>query len=122
MALEPAYEAFAEGFEATPQWSDGAGHRGQITSRLASELRRPPIDVLGLRPETDVGPMINATQRERVETMVADARSKGVGIIISKNRYDGLHDDGACINAAIDEMHCAAGKACPVIEGLLLNM
>ena len=51
-----------------------------------------------------------------------NAGSKGVGVIIGKDRYDRLHDDGACIDATVDKMHCAAGKSCSVIEGLLLYM
>ncbi len=44
----------------------------------------------GLRPETDVGPMINATQRERVEAMVADARGKGVEVLTGGGRPEGF--------------------------------
>ena len=44
----------------------------------------------GLRPETDVGPMINATQRDRVEAMVADARGKGVEVLTGGGRPEGF--------------------------------
>ena len=44
----------------------------------------------GLRPETDVGPMINATQRERVEAMVAAARGNGVEVLTGGGRPEGL--------------------------------
>ena len=51
-------------------------HRG-VSDEFAERLV-PNVEALtigdGLRPETDVGPMINAKQRERVEGMVAEAR------------------------------------------------
>jgi len=37
-------------------------------------------------PDTDVGPMINARQRERVETLVADAREQGVEVLVGGRR------------------------------------
>lgn len=43
----------------------------------------------GLDPSTDVGPMINAVQRDRVEAMVADARDKGVAVLAGGGRPSG---------------------------------
>jgi acyl-CoA reductase-like NAD-dependent aldehyde dehydrogenase len=43
----------------------------------------------GLDPATDVGPMINATQRDRVESLVGDARAKGVEVLVGGGRPSG---------------------------------
>ncbi len=40
----------------------------------------------GLQPETQVGPLINAKQRDRVETLVADARQQGVEVVVGGRR------------------------------------
>lgn len=40
----------------------------------------------GLEPDTDVGPMINRTQRDRVESLVHDAREKGVEVAAGGSR------------------------------------
>jgi succinate-semialdehyde dehydrogenase / glutarate-semialdehyde dehydrogenase len=47
----------------------------------------------GLDPATDVGPMINPAQRDRVETMVEDARTKGVAVLAGGGR-PALHPRG----------------------------
>jgi acyl-CoA reductase-like NAD-dependent aldehyde dehydrogenase len=44
----------------------------------------------GLQATTDVGPMINATQRDRVETMVRDAVAQGAEILTGGSRPDSL--------------------------------
>lgn len=44
----------------------------------------------GLDPRTEVGPMINAKQRDRVESLVADARGRGVQILTGGGRPEGL--------------------------------
>lgn len=44
----------------------------------------------GLEPETQVGPLINAKQRERVETLVADARRRGVEVVVGGRRPESL--------------------------------
>ncbi|MGH9336728.1 MAG: NAD-dependent succinate-semialdehyde dehydrogenase, partial [Vicinamibacteria bacterium] len=43
----------------------------------------------GLEAGTDVGPMINAVQRDRVEALVRDARQKGVEVLAGGGRPDG---------------------------------
>jgi succinate-semialdehyde dehydrogenase len=40
----------------------------------------------GLEPDTDVGPMINAVQRDRVDAMVKDAKEKGVAVLTGGGR------------------------------------
>src|SRR5581483_2363145 len=40
----------------------------------------------GLEPDTQVGPLINARQRERVETLVASARSAGASVRVGGDR------------------------------------
>jgi acyl-CoA reductase-like NAD-dependent aldehyde dehydrogenase len=40
----------------------------------------------GLAPDTDVGPMINRVQRDRVESMVAEARESGVAVLSGGGR------------------------------------
>ena len=42
----------------------------------------------GLDPQTQVGPLINARQRDRVETMVADARRQGVEVLAGGSRLE----------------------------------
>ena len=44
----------------------------------------------GLQPTTDVGPMINATQRERVETMVREAVSQGAEVVAGGARPESM--------------------------------
>ena len=67
-------------------------HRG-VSDEFAERLV-PNVEALtigdGLRPETDVGPMINAKQRERVETMVAEARGEGVEVLTGGGRPEGF--------------------------------
>ena len=67
-------------------------HRG-VSDEFAERLV-PNVEALtigdGLRPETDVGPMINAKQRERVETMVAEARGEGVDVLTGGGRPEGF--------------------------------
>ena len=67
-------------------------HRG-VSDEFAERLV-PNVEALtigdGLRPETDVGPMINAKQRERVEGMVAEARGEGVEVLTGGGRPEGF--------------------------------
>jgi succinate-semialdehyde dehydrogenase / glutarate-semialdehyde dehydrogenase len=42
----------------------------------------------GLDPQTQVGPLINARQRDRVDTMVADARRQGVEVLAGGSRLE----------------------------------
>ncbi len=67
-------------------------HRG-VSDEFAERLV-PNVEALtigdGLRPETDVGPMINAKQRERVETMVAEALGEGVEVLTGGGRPGGF--------------------------------
>ncbi|PYQ04438.1 MAG: NAD-dependent succinate-semialdehyde dehydrogenase [Acidobacteria bacterium] len=42
----------------------------------------------GLDPQTQVGPLINARQRDRVATMVADARGQGVEVLAGGQRLE----------------------------------
>ena len=76
-------------------------------------------------PSVNVNPSFsNQLDRSgiRLVLLFENAGSQGVGVIIGKDRYDRLHDDGACIDATVDKVHCATGKACSVIECLLLHM
>ena len=67
-------------------------HRG-VSDEFAERLV-PNVEALtlgdGLRPETDVGPMINAQQRERVEAMVAEARGEGADVLTGGGRPEGF--------------------------------
>jgi succinate-semialdehyde dehydrogenase len=42
----------------------------------------------GLDPQTQVGPLINARQRDRVDAMVADARRQGVEVLAGGSRLE----------------------------------
>jgi acyl-CoA reductase-like NAD-dependent aldehyde dehydrogenase len=55
-------------------------------ARLSQELRLGS----GLDAQTDVGPLINARQRERVEAMVADARREGAEVLAGGSRPGAL--------------------------------
>lgn len=44
----------------------------------------------GILPDTQVGPLINARQRDRVEALVADARRQGVAVLTGGERPPGL--------------------------------
>ena len=57
----------------------------QYVSSLVSKLRVGE----GLEPESNVGPLINARQRDRVEEMVEGARSDGAEIAIGGKRPSG---------------------------------
>ncbi len=63
-------------------------HRSR--SEEFSELVAPHVRALkvgdGLDPSTDVGPMINAVQRDRVEALVTDARTQGVEVLAGGGR------------------------------------
>ena len=67
-------------------------HRG-VSDEFAERLV-PNVEALtigdGLRPETDVGPMINAKQRERVEAKVAEARGEGAEVLTGGGRPEGF--------------------------------
>lgn len=61
----------------------------QFADRVAGHvagLRLGP----GLDPDTQVGPMINARQRDRLEAMVADARASGVDVRAGGGRPQAL--------------------------------
>ena len=51
-----------------------------------------------------------------------DAGGKGVGVVVSEDRDDGLYDYWSGIDATVDKVDCATGKACTVIKRLLLYM
>jgi acyl-CoA reductase-like NAD-dependent aldehyde dehydrogenase len=59
-----------------------------------SERALPHVKALkvgnGLAPDTDVGPMINRVQRDRVESMVAEARETGVAVLTGGGRPEAL--------------------------------
>jgi acyl-CoA reductase-like NAD-dependent aldehyde dehydrogenase len=59
-----------------------------------SERALPHVRALrvgdGLAPDTDVGPMINRVQRDRVESMVREARDTGVAVLTGGGRPEGL--------------------------------
>jgi succinate-semialdehyde dehydrogenase len=63
--------------------------RDEFLERVA-----PGVEALrvgnGADPETQVGPLINATQRERVEGLVAEARGRGVEVIAGGGRPEHL--------------------------------
>jgi acyl-CoA reductase-like NAD-dependent aldehyde dehydrogenase len=57
----------------------------EFSERVAPHVRALKLGD-GLDPATDVGPMINAVQRDRVEALVADARAKGVEVLAGGGR------------------------------------
>lgn len=60
----------------------------EFLERVVPQVRSLKVGS-GLDPGTDVGPMINRTQRDRVEAMVADAREKGVAVLAGGGRPKG---------------------------------
>jgi succinate-semialdehyde dehydrogenase len=57
----------------------------EFSERVAPHVRALKVGD-GLDPSTDVGPMINSVQRDRVESLVADARAKGVEVVAGGGR------------------------------------
>ncbi len=57
----------------------------EFSERLAPQVRALKVGD-GLDPATEVGPMINAAQRDRVEALVMDARAKGVAVLAGGGR------------------------------------
>jgi acyl-CoA reductase-like NAD-dependent aldehyde dehydrogenase len=57
----------------------------ELSERVVPHVRALRVGN-GLEPETDVGPMINAIQRARVEGLVADAKEKGVEVLAGGGR------------------------------------
>jgi acyl-CoA reductase-like NAD-dependent aldehyde dehydrogenase len=60
----------------------------ELAERMLPHVRALKVGD-GLDPSTDVGPMINRTQRDRVEALVTDARSKGVEVVAGGGRPSG---------------------------------
>jgi len=92
-------EEIAKGSVATKYRNDGqvciAPQRFLVHRKVNDEfLERvvPRVKSLrlgdGLDPQTQVGPLINARQRDRVETMVADARRQGVEVLAGGSRLE----------------------------------
>jgi succinate-semialdehyde dehydrogenase len=57
----------------------------EFSERIAPQVRALKVGD-GLEPSTDVGPMINAAQRDRVEALVMDARARGVAVLAGGGR------------------------------------
>jgi len=92
-------EEVAKGSVATKYRNDGqvciAPQRFLVHRKVNDEfLERvvPRVKALrlgdGLDPQTQVGPLINARQRDRVDTMVADARRQGVEVLAGGSRLE----------------------------------
>ena len=92
-------EVVAKGSVATKYRNDGqvciAPQRFLVHRKVNDEfLERvvPRVKALrvgnGLEPETQVGPLINARQRDRVDTLVADARRQGVEVLAGGSRLE----------------------------------
>jgi succinate-semialdehyde dehydrogenase len=90
-------EEVAKGSVATKYRNDGqvciSPHRFLVHRRVNEEfLERVVLRVKSLRvgdgldPQTQVGPLINARQRDRVATMVAEARRQGVEVLAGGSR------------------------------------
>lgn len=58
---------------------------GEFTGRVSAMVSKLRVGS-GLEPESNIGPLINARQRDRVEEMVGAARSAGAAISIGGNR------------------------------------
>jgi acyl-CoA reductase-like NAD-dependent aldehyde dehydrogenase len=65
-----------------------ASRAEEFSERVAPHARALKMGS-GLDPGTEVGPMINAAQRDRVEALVADARAKGVEVLAGGGRPRG---------------------------------
>ena len=60
----------------------------EFTERIATAVGALRVGD-GMDPKTQVGPLINAKQRDRVEAMVADARDGGARVAVGGARPDG---------------------------------
>ena len=64
----------------------------EFTERIAAAAGALRVGA-GLDPQTQVGPLINAKQRDRVEALVSRARSEGARVAVGGQRPAG-HDQG----------------------------
>jgi succinate-semialdehyde dehydrogenase / glutarate-semialdehyde dehydrogenase len=60
----------------------------EFTEKLAAQLADMPVG-RGTNDEVKVGPLIDATQREKVKELVDDATSKGADIVLGGTERDG---------------------------------
>lgn len=90
-------ESLAKGSVATKYRNNGqvciAPQRFFVHRKVSAEFLDkvvPRVKALrlgeGLAPETQVGPLINARQRDRVETLVTEARQQGVEVLTGGGR------------------------------------
>ncbi len=61
---------------------------GEFASRLAERMGKLKVG-RGTEPDVDVGPLIDANQRDKVAELVGDAVSKGAEVLLGANRPDG---------------------------------
>jgi succinate-semialdehyde dehydrogenase / glutarate-semialdehyde dehydrogenase len=62
-----------------------SGRAEEFLERVVPHVRALKVGS-GLEPDTDVGPMINRVQRDRVEALVEDAREKGAAVLAGGGR------------------------------------
>ena len=60
----------------------------EFTEKLAAQLADMPVG-RGTNDEVKVGPLIDATQREKVKELVDDATSKGASVVLGGTERDG---------------------------------
>ncbi len=63
--------------------------RDRFLETVVPQVEKLKVGV-GARPETEVGPLINATQRDRVEAIVAQSAKEGVSVDAGGSRPDGI--------------------------------
>jgi succinate-semialdehyde dehydrogenase / glutarate-semialdehyde dehydrogenase len=60
----------------------------EFTEKLAAKLKEMPVG-RGTEEDVKVGPLIDATQREKVKELVDDATSKGAQVVLGGTERDG---------------------------------
>ena len=60
----------------------------EFTEKLAAKLKEMPVG-RGTNDDVKVGPLIDATQREKVKELVDDAESKGAQVVLGGTERDG---------------------------------
>jgi succinate-semialdehyde dehydrogenase/glutarate-semialdehyde dehydrogenase len=61
---------------------------GEFAARLAERMRGLKVG-RGTEPDTDVGPLIDETQRDKVAELVGDATARGARVLLGGERLEG---------------------------------
>ena len=80
----------------------------EFAKRLAERMGALRVG-RGTEPDTDVGPLIDSAQREKVSELVADARDRGARVLVGGEAIDGRSDSHAAGGLLLSEQSRYAG-------------